>query len=179
MEKSLLIILLTFISLSTAIDSSNRHYDSHLNCSEFPSESRNVTCCENLEIFTDLTLEIYRKKCNDYYDQRNNDKLKNHPNPQRLDNCLNTYNIMETAGFISNEKFSVENFTSYVKNNSEIADKSETLRNYFLKCLNLTEVFKIRKIQEKEFGIKFDDCNVEPEFIWGCIYKHIRAVRLL
>lgn len=165
MKRQVLSVLLTFISLSSGTDNLNGDSD----CSSHPKESRNSTCCESPQIYSNQTIKLS--------DDKYSEKFPHHQNYDLPEECIYTNFLMETAGFFLEGKFHIKNFANYIKNNTEIVDQSEKVEEYFSKCSNLADQLNITNIQEKKFGIKLEDCNFKPIFMGRCL--RIRAVNNL
>lgn len=168
-------VVFSSFSATETIESSTEKFS----CSNVPTESQNSTCCKSPDLYSNLTVDVAYNKALDYEAANAEvfDTYRRSGNHKTFKTCIFYKFLLETAGFLVNEKLLLENFKEYVKNISNLANYVDQTVSYFEKCVNLTHELNVKEIQEKETEVKLKDCNHEPKFLLLCMDSHFNAVR--
>lgn len=179
MLKILTFIFSVFLSSFFATETIESSAAEHFNCSNIPTESQNFTCCRRPEIYSKLTIDKAYRKTLDYEAANAEvfEEYRRSENRKMFKTCIYYKFLLETAGFLVDEKFLIENFKTYLHNISDLANYVDQTVSYFEKCVNLAHELNVKDIQERMVEVKLKDCNYEPQFLIICMESHFNAVR--
>lgn len=174
-----LIILLFYFKFCSAIESGAGEY----NCSIIPKESINFTCCDMPVYYSDDIQDQANKRSREYFKANQNISKSVEQRDKLLDFCLFHKFLMESAGFVIDDKFQLDKFNGFIKNNAELVDAfsiyaDDEFVKFFEKCIKLANEIDVKGKQEELMGIKKEYCDVTYKFVWKCYVSHTVAVSL-